>query len=150
MKNYDARITALVNDFVAALTALAREAARDSIDAALVGALGSGAARAPRAAGKRGASGLGRAVRPKGAKRSPAELVQLQDRMIEFIGKHPGLRIEQINRELGTNTADLALPLRKLVADGVLRTEGSRRATKYFPGSGQRRQAAKRGRKKKS
>ena len=28
---------------------------------------------------------------------------------------HPGLRIEQINKELGTLTKDLALPIRKLL-----------------------------------
>ena len=61
----------------------------------------------------------------------------------------PGLRIEQINKAMGTNTTELALPLRKLVADGALKTEGQRRATKYFPGSGQRSQP-RRGRKKKS
>ena len=45
-----------------------------------------------------------------------------------------GLRIEEINRELGTTTKDLALPIRKLVADGMLAAKGQRRATKYFPG----------------
>lgn len=145
MKNLDSEITRLVDAFVADLTALARAAARATLDEALEGALGrraggrtsSAAPRAPRAA-----------ARAKGAKRTPAELAQIQDKVIAFITESPGLRIEQINAALGTSTTDLALPLRKLVGDGVLRTEGQRRATKYFPGGGQR-SAPRRGRKKK-
>lgn len=36
--------------------------------------------------------------------------------------------------ELGTVTKDLALPIRKLIADGVLIAKGQKRSTKYFPG----------------
>ena len=133
------------------LTALARAAARATLDEALEGALGrrvvgrptsSSAGSAPRAAARGGS-------RVKGEKRSPAELTRIQDKLIAFISASPGLRIEQINEALGTSTTDLALPLRKLVGDGALKTEGQRRATKYFPGAGQR-SAPRRGRKKKS
>ena len=37
---------------------------------------------------------------------------------------------------LGTKTSDLALPLKKLIADGAVDTKGARRATTYFPGDG--------------
>ena len=47
-----------------------------------------------------------------------------------------GLRIEQINKELGTTTRDLALPIRKLIAEGHLHTKGEKRATTYFAGEG--------------
>ena len=53
--------------------------------------------------------------------------------------RHPGLRIEQINKELGTQTRDLALPLRKLISEGAVRTEGEKRSTQYFPGAGKSR-----------
>ena len=33
-------------------------------------------------------------------------------------------------------TKDLALPIRKLVGQKQIRTEGQRRATRYFPGAG--------------
>ena len=46
--------------------------------------------------------------------------------------KHPGLRIEQINKQLGTTTKDLALPIRKLIAEGALKTKGEKRSTAYF------------------
>jgi hypothetical protein len=37
-----------------------------------------------------------------------------------FVKAHPGLRIEQINKELGTTTKDMALPIRKLIAEGMI------------------------------
>ena len=37
-------------------------------------------------------------------------------------------RMEQINRELGTTTQDLALPIRRLIADGVIRVKGQTEA----------------------
>jgi hypothetical protein len=146
MKDFDSRITKLVNTFVADLTALAREAARSTLDEALESSLGRSAgraAKAPRAA----ASAGGR--RAPGEKRSPGELAKIQDKVLAFVASSPGLRIEQINAALGTSTTDLALPLRKLVADGAIKTEGQRRATKYFPGTGQR-SSPRRGRKKSS
>lgn len=33
---------------------------------------------------------------------------------------------------MGTTTSQVALPLRKLVADGMLKTKGQRRGTQYF------------------
>ena len=51
---------------------------------------------------------------------------------MSFVAKHPGLRIEQINKELGTSTKDLALPIRKLIAEGQIKTKGKKRSTTYF------------------
>ena len=50
-------------------------------------------------------------------------------RLAAFVGKHPGMRIEQINKQLGTTTKDLALPIRKLIADGSIKTKGAKRST---------------------
>ena len=44
------------------------------------------------------------------------------------------MRIEQINKQLGTTTKDLALPIRKLVSEGALKTKGEKRSTAYFAG----------------
>jgi hypothetical protein len=70
----------------------------------------------------------------KGQKRDPEALDALQSQLHGFIAKHPGLRIEQINTEMGTSTKDLALPIRKLIAAKEIRVEGQKRATKYFAG----------------
>jgi hypothetical protein len=70
--------------------------------------------------------------RGRGAKRTAADLDQLGTSFVSFVAKHPGLRIEQINKELGTSTKDLALPIRKLIAEGQIKTKGKKRSTTYF------------------
>jgi len=66
------------------------------------------------------------------SKRTASELVALAEQFISFVALHPGLRIEQINRQLGSNTRDLALPIRKLLAEGRVRAKGRKRSTTYF------------------
>ena len=122
MSDFQTEMNRVVSDFVAQITEPARAAARDMIDQAL-GKGGKGAFT--------GARGRGRG---RGAKRSADELDQLADQFQAYVAKHPGLRIEQINKELGTTTKDLALPIRKLIADGSLKTKGAKRSTTYFAG----------------
>jgi hypothetical protein len=122
MSDFQTEMNRVVADFVTQITELARAAARDMIDEAL-------------GRGSRGAFGgsrvrLGRGGR--GAKRTSDELDKLADQFHTFVLKHPGLRIEQINKQLGTTTKDLALPIRKLIADGELKTKGAKRSTAYF------------------
>lgn len=69
----------------------------------------------------------------RGAKRTAAELRHLQDELLTFVTKNPGLRIEQINKQLSTSTKDLQLPMRKLISEGSLKTKGEKRSTTYFP-----------------
>jgi predicted HTH transcriptional regulator len=77
-----------------------------------------------------------RARRSRSSKRDAAALESLQEQFVSFVEKHPGLRIEQINKELGTSTKDLALPIRKLLADGAIKTQGQKRATTYAVATG--------------
>jgi hypothetical protein len=121
MSDFQTEMNRVVSDFVAQITELARAAARDMIDEAL----GKG--------GKASFGGLGRGRgRGRGAKRTSSELDKTMDELHAFVSKHPGLRIEQINKQLGTTTKDLALPIRKLVAEGALKTKGEKRSTAYF------------------
>ncbi|NVB83990.1 MAG: hypothetical protein HOV81_36780 [Kofleriaceae bacterium] len=115
----------VVAGFVAQITELARAAARDMIDEAL------GKGGKVSLAGFPGGRGRGRG---RGAKRTSDELDNLADSFHAFVAKHPGLRIEQINKQLGTSTKDLALPIRKLIAEGALKTKGEKRSTTYFAG----------------
>ena len=127
MANLQSDIQRLVDGFVAQVTELARRAAMETLENAL---------------GRGGKGGAGVAVRRgraarggRGAKRTSDELEKLQHDFLAFVHKNPGLRIEQINKELGSSTKDLALPIRKLVADGSLKVKGKKRSTTYFPGS---------------
>lgn len=124
MSDFQNEMNRVVSDFVAQITELARAAARDMIDQAL----GKGGRGAVSLGGGRGRG------RGRGAKRSADELETLAEEFHAFVAKHPGLRIEQINKELGTTTKDLALPIRKLISEGSLKTKGAKRSTTYFAG----------------
>jgi CRP-like cAMP-binding protein len=78
------------------------------------------------------AKGAASDPKPRGAKRGTDELDQLSARFAQFVAANPGLRIEQINKQLGTTTAELALPIRKLIASGAVSVKGAKRATAYF------------------
>jgi hypothetical protein len=120
MSDFQTEMNRVVAGFVSQITELARRAAIDTLE----NALGKGGGRS---AGRMSGGGRGR-----GAKRTAADLDQLGNQFVSFVAKHPGLRIEQINKELGTSTKDLALPIRKLIADGTIKTKGKKRSTTYF------------------
>jgi hypothetical protein len=136
MSDFQNEMNRTVQGFVAQITELARRAAIDTLESAFGSKPGrngsSGAAAAALAA-----AGLGRVGRPRGgrgAKRTAADLEALSQRFAAFVKSNPGLRIEQINKELGTTTKDLALPIRKLISDGMITAKGKKRSTTYFPG----------------
>jgi hypothetical protein len=134
MSDFQNEMNRTVQGFVAQITELARRAALDTLESAFNG-------RAPRS-GTNGAvapapASLGRIGRPRGGrggKRTPADLEALSERFGSFVKANPGLRIEQINKQLGTTTKDLALPIRKLISDGTISTKGQKRSTTYFAG----------------
>src|SRR5579862_8305653 len=121
MSDFQSEMNRVVAGFVQQITELARRAAIDTLESAL---------------GKHGGASVRvrGGVRAKGAKRSSNELDKLADSFHGFVVKHPGLRIEQINKQLGTSTKDLALPIRKLISDGAIKTKGEKRSTQYFAG----------------
>jgi len=71
--------------------------------------------------------------RPLGAKRPPAEIAKLTERLGEYISSNPGLGVEVIGKALSTPTSELTLPIKKLLAAKKVRFEGHKRATRYFP-----------------
>jgi hypothetical protein len=133
MSDFQNEMNRTVQGFVAQITELARRAAINTLESAF----GGRATRAGTAAVAVAAPSVGRVGRPRGGrggKRTPADLEALSERVGSFVKANPGLRIEQINKQLGTTTKDLALPIRKLVADGVINTKGQKRSTTYFAG----------------
>ena len=135
MSDLQNQMNQFVQDFVAHVTEIARRAALETLGAAFSGSPATDGGRAsvaksvaaPRAAAGRPAGG-------RGAKRAPEDIEAMGQRFAAYVKANPGLRIEQINKVLGTTTKDLALPIRKLEADGMITTKGQRRATQYFPG----------------
>ena len=71
--------------------------------------------------------------RQPGEKRNPAVLARLVERLANYIEKHPGQRIEQIRDALQVSTADMRLPIKKLLADKRITARGVKRATTYAP-----------------
>jgi hypothetical protein len=134
MSDFQTEMNRVVQGFVAQITELARRAAIDTLESALTGKAGRGR---PRNGAVATFSVVGR-PRGKGAKRSADELDKLSEQFIEFVRQNPGLRIEQINKQLNTTTKDLALPIRKLIGEGALKAKGQKRSTTYFAGEGSR------------
>jgi hypothetical protein len=132
MSDFQNEMNRVVQGFVAQITELARRAAIDTLESAFGGRASRGGPPVAAIAGS-----VGRVGRPRGgrgAKRSSADLEALSDQFASFVAANPGMRIEQINKQLGTTTKDLALPIRKLISDGMIKAKGQKRSTTYFPG----------------
>jgi hypothetical protein len=132
MSDFQSDMNHAVQSFVAQITELARRAALDTLESAFGGKAAGRAAASIAIAGATGR--VGRPAGGRGVKRTPADLEALSKKFAAFVKSKPGLRIEQINKELGTTTKDLALPIRKLVAEKVIAAKGQKRSTTYFPG----------------
>jgi hypothetical protein len=139
MSDFQNEMNHAVQGFVAQIAELARRAALDTLESAF-GSRGGGGGGGRNGGGRAALlalTGGARAGRPRGgrgAKRTAADLEVLSDKFASYVKANPGLRIEQINKELGTTTKDLALPIRKLIADGKISAKGQKRSTTYFPG----------------
>jgi hypothetical protein len=135
MSDFQNEMNHAVQSFVTQITELARRAAINTLESAFNGRAGrNGAAPAAVALATAGMARPERSRGGRGAKRTPADLEALSQNFAAFVKANPGLRIEQINKELGTTTKDLALPIRKLIADGTISAKGQKRSTTYFPG----------------
>ena len=137
MSDFQNEMNRVVQGFVAQITELARRAAIDTLESAFGGRVPVSARGAAPAVATAVAASFGRVGRPRGgrgAKRTSADLEALSERFASFVKANPGLRIEQINKQLGTTTKDLALPIRKLISEGVISAKGQKRSTTYFPG----------------
>jgi outer membrane biosynthesis protein TonB len=77
-------------------------------------------APAPKAAGKSG-------------RRSIKELDLAADKVAAFLkDRGAEMRIEEINKALGTSTRELMRPIKKLLSTGQIQKRGDRRSTTYF------------------
>ena len=129
MSDVQTQINRLVGEFVDQVTALAKQLAITTLESGLKNG----------GRGGIGFAGVPSRGRGKGIKRTSADLDRIGERLMAYVADNPGLRIEQINKSLGTSTRDLQLPIRKLIADGRLKTKGHKRSTQYFASEGRRR-----------
>jgi hypothetical protein len=153
MRTVEDQIHSRIEAFVEELTALVRAAALEAV----AGALSQGRSVAAPAPAVAAARPRGRprkskapaaaapaskaaprsrfAVRNKGEKRPPALLAETVRRLGQYIAENPGQNIEQIGKALQTPTKDLSLPIKKLLREKKITSEGLKRATRYFPGA---------------
>jgi hypothetical protein len=115
-------ISRRIDSFVNEITELARQHALDTLAAALETRGGLTGARA----------GAGSTGRRRGGKRSSGEIQREAARLFSFIQGNPGQRMEEIGKGIGTSTKELTLPIKKLLSDGRVTSEGQKRATRYF------------------
>lgn len=123
------KIQALIDSFVAELGELAKQIALEqlktafgSVKLAPLPAMRATSAASQASAGRGGAR----------ARRAQHEIEALREKLLTVISDNPGCRAEEINGALGTRTPQIAQPLRKLVAERLVRTEGARRGTRYY------------------
>jgi hypothetical protein len=135
VSDFQRQINQRIEAFISEITELARRQAIDELTRAtrVLGSSGGGRAR-------------GNGVRVRGGKRSSEQVEGDATRLLAFITESPGKRAEEIAREIGLSTKEMALPLKKLIGGRQIRTEGQKRATRYFPGGGRGKGRRKRGR----
>jgi hypothetical protein len=123
------KIQALIDSFVAELGEVAKQIALEQLKTAFGSA--KLAPLPPRSAAQAVVSSPAPARQGR-SRRGQREIEALRTRLLVVIGDNPGCRAEDINSALGTRTPQIAQPLRRLVAERLVRTEGARRGTRYF------------------
>jgi hypothetical protein len=148
----DSEIRALIDQFTSKFRELLGLAALGSVQLALEAGVGTPIAPARRGPGRPRGSGkaTGEATAKRGPgrppkvkaptgrriRRSAEDVEEVAEQIHGYVLAHPGSRLEEIGRGLGTDTAGLKLPVKELMGSGRLRTEGQKRGTKYFAGGG--------------
>lgn len=69
----------------------------------------------------------------RGPKRSPADIAETSKTLLEYIAKHPGLRIEEIATGIDSTVKVLLGPMGKLRKQRLVKSTGATRGMKYFP-----------------
>ena len=153
MDNVDTLIKARVDSFVSELSELVKKAALEAVANSLKGgapaapsvAKATGKKRGPAAApaapaapakapakAAKAAAPAAASKRKAGQKRSPDEIVKTTEKLLSYIGKNSGQRIEEIAKGVGNSTKELTLPVKKLLNDKKIVAKGEKRATRYF------------------
>lgn len=71
------------------------------------------------------------ANRTKGGKRTAEEIAAQGDKILGYLKKNPSSGAEALGAALGMRTAEIALPMAKLIADKSVKFAGQKRGRKY-------------------
>jgi hypothetical protein len=113
------RVEVLIRKFAADLQIVIREQLSTEVTAAVQGALGGKAVRS----GGRAASVLG--------KRTPEQIDKQAEKIYAFIKANADQRAEQIARASKMTTAELVLPIKRLLEEKKIKASGKARGTTY-------------------
>jgi hypothetical protein len=78
--------------------------------------------------------GAGRALKgaaPSGGKRTPEQIAKTAAKLHAFIASNPGQRAEQIADGTKITTSEMALPIKRLLAEKKIKASGVARGTTY-------------------
>lgn len=126
------QVEALLREYTTKLRAVFRGQLEEDVTAAVRKAI-SGDVRRGRASTK-GNSGSpsAKATRlGKAGKRTPAQIAKLSSKLLGYIAANPGQRSEQIAKATKLSTSDISLPLKKLLSDKKVKSNGVARGTTY-------------------
>lgn len=129
------RIQTVLDNALAEVRALLLEEASEAVRSALGdGGRTAGNGRRTAVTTAKAAPSVKPAKRAKGAKRTAAE-IEAQVKAVDAAVKaaKTGIRSEQLGAQLGMTTADLVLPLQRLLAEKKVKTKGVRRGMQYLP-----------------
>jgi predicted HTH transcriptional regulator len=122
------KVESLIQEFVVSLrAAIAEEAALAFVVA------GGGAVPQPTRSVSRAQLPGKKAATPKrkGGKRTAEEMAAQTDAILSYLKKNPAQGAEQLGAALAMSTADLALPIKQLIAKKALKFVGQKRGRKY-------------------
>jgi len=126
----------LVDSFTSDLSKIIQRASLEEMQAKLQAVLGDVAPtrRGPGRPRKTATAAVPQ--RKKRGKRNAADLSEMGDALLAHVKANPGKRGDQIAAALRTDVGTMRLPMKKLIAERKVRTEGQRRGMTYFAGAG--------------
>ena len=114
------RVESLIRKFAADLQIVIREQLSSDVTSAVQGALG----------GKPARGGNGRVATVLG-KRTPEQIGKQAEKIYAFIKANADQRAEQIARANKMSTAELVLPIKRLLEEKKIKSSGKARGTTY-------------------
>ena len=120
----------LVREFVSKLEQVIRAQVVAEIDSAVRAAV-QGLGNQVRGGGRGRASTKIVSAKMGGAKRTPEQIAKTASKLLTFIAANPGQRAEQIADGTKISTSEMALPIKRLLAEKKIKASGVARGTTY-------------------